>query len=71
MSKPSLSAKIKKIAEKKAKMEMLKHEISELEADVQAGKDKAFCRLSKQFFAAETLEKRTEIEAKIKELLME
>ena len=71
MSKPSLAVKIKKIADKKAKMEILKHEIAELEADVQADKDKAFCRLSKQFFAAETAEKRTEIEAKIKELLME
>ena len=69
MSKPSLSAKIKKIAEKKAKMEMLKHEITELETEVQAAKDKAFCRLSKQFFAAETAEKRTEIEAKIKVLM--
>ena len=71
MSKPSLAAKTKKIAEKKAKMEMLKREITELETEVQAAKDQAFCCLSKQIFAAETAVKRTELETKIKELLMD
>lgn len=71
MSKPSLAAKIKKIAEKKAKMEALKNEIDILEADMREVKNKEFNKLSMQFFKSENDEKRAEIEQKIKALIME
>lgn len=69
MSKPSLAAKMKKIAEKKAKMKTLKTEIESLEAEVQVQIDKKFCVLSKQYFEAVNDEKRGEIEQKIKALI--
>ena len=71
MSKPSLAAKIKKIAEKKAKMEALKNEIDILEEDMREVKNKEFNKLSMQFFKSENDEKRAEIEQKIKALIME
>lgn len=71
MSKPSLEAKLKRIAEKKAKMEALKNEIDILEADIREVKNKEFNKLSMQFFKSENDEKRAEIEQKIKALIME
>ena len=69
MSKPSLKSKLKRIADKKAKMETLKTEIESLEAEVQAQIDNKFCVLSKQYFEAVNDEKRGEIEQKIKALM--
>ena len=71
MSKPNLESKLKRIAEKKAKMEALKNEIDILEADIREVKNKEFIKLSMQFFESENDEKRTEIEQKIKALIME
>lgn len=64
-----IESKIKRIADKKAKLEVLKKEIENLEIEVQSAKDKEFNTLSKAFFAADDPVKKTEIEAKIKSLI--
>ena len=64
-----IESKIKRIADKKAKLEVLKKEIENLEIEVQSAKDKEFNTLSKAFFAADTPAQKDQLEAKIKVLL--
>lgn len=65
-----VQAKIKKIADIKAKIKTLENEVSELENDVQAAKEKEFNSLSKAFFAENDPDKKAELETKIKSLIM-
>ena len=65
-----VQAKIKKIADIKAKMKTLENEVSELENEVEAAKEKEFNMLSKAFFNESEPNKKAEIEDKIKSLIM-
>ena len=49
----------------------IKKEIEQLENEIADVKNKEFNRLSKQYFAAESDEKRTELEVEIKALMRE
>ena len=64
-----METKIKRIADKKAKLEVLKKEIENLESEVQSEKDKEFNTLSKAFFTETDPAKKAEIEEKIKALI--
>ena len=65
-----VQAKIKKIADIKAKIKTLENEVSELENEVEAAKEKEFNMLSKAFFNESEHNKKAEIEDKIKSLIM-
>lgn len=65
-----VQAKIKKIADIKAKIKALENEVSELENEVEAAKEKEFNILSKAFFNESEPNKKAEIEDKIKSLIM-
>lgn len=66
-----VQAKIKKIADIKAKIKAFENEVSELENEVEAAKEKEFNSLSKAFFAENDPDKKAEIEEKIKSLIQE
>lgn len=65
-----VQAKIKKIADIKAKIKTLENEVSELENEVETAKEKEFNMLSKAFFNESEPNKKAEIEDKIKSLIM-
>lgn len=71
MNKTSIATKLKKLANKQAKVEVLTKEIKQLENEIADAKNKEFNRLSKKYFAAESNEKRTELEVEIKALMRE
>ena len=71
MNKTSIATKLKKLANKQAKVEVLTKEIEQLENEIADVKNKELNRLTKQYFAAESDEKRTELEVKIKALMRE
>lgn len=71
MNKTSIATKLKKLANKQAKVEVLTKEIEQLENEIADAKNKEFNRLYKQYFAAESDEKRTELEVEIKALMRE
>lgn len=66
-----VQAKIKKIADIKAKIKALENEVTALENEVEAAKDKEFNLLSKAFFNENDQQKKAELETKIKSLIRE
>ena len=66
-----LQQKIKKLNILKDKMRDLKNEIDNLSQGIQSEKDKEFNLLSKAFFAENDIDKKAEIEEKIKSLMRE
>lgn len=66
-----IQLKIKKISILKDKIKNLQNEIEALENEVEAAKDKEFNLLSKAFFAENDIDKKAEIEEKIKSLMRE
>lgn len=70
MNKTSIATKLKKLANKQAKVEVLTKEIEQLENEIADAKNKEFQRLSMQYFTAKDDNTRMQIEAQIK-ILME
>lgn len=66
-----LQQKIKKLNILKDKMRDLKNEIDNLSQEIQSEKDKEFNLLSKAFFVENDIDKKSEIEQKIKSLIQE